>query len=347
MSLTDPAVTADQQVARVFEWRRGFNAMHLMDLGVKLGLFRALVGSPGIGAAALAAATSLHAPYVRTWLWTAHGFGLVDAEGEDAFRLAPHIDAILATPGHPRYLGGFVQLGTDFATEDYRAALQAFRTGAVAPFQGRGEGFARAIAESTWGLQVVTAKKLLPSLDGLSAALQAGGTVLEVGCGTANFLVQLARTFPTARAIGVDIDPSGLEVARGRIRDAGLEGRIELRAGRVGDVVEAGSVQACVMIEVLHEIARPIRPAVVAEAARALEPGGWMLIVDETYPSTLAQTREAEFRFPLQTGIEELTWGNEIPDRQEQERLLREAGFSGEIQRALIGEGFTVLAARR
>jgi SAM-dependent methyltransferase len=112
-------------------------------------------------------------------------------------------------------------------------------------------------------------------------------------------------------------------------------------------VVAPASVDACVMIEVLHEIAKPIRPAVVAEAAQALRPGGWMLIVDETYPSTIAQTRETEFRFPLQTGIEELTWGNEIPDREEQERLLRDAGFAGEIGRAVIGEGFTVLSARR
>ncbi len=347
MSLTDPAVTADQQVARVFEWRRGFNAMHLMDLGIELGLFSALARAPGSSAAALAAATNLHPPYVRTWLWTAHGFGMVDAEGEDAFRLAPHFDAILASPGHPRYLGGFVRLGTDFATEDYRAARQAFRSGAVVPFQGRGEGFARAIAESTWGLQLATAKKLLPALDGLPAVLEAGGTVLEVGCGTANFLVQLAKAFPAARGIGVDIDPSGLEVARGRVAEAGLGARIDLRAGRVGEVVAPASVDACVMIEVLHEIAKPIRPAVVAEAARALRPGGWMLIVDETYPSTLAQTREPEFRFPLQTGLEELTWGNEIPDREEQEQLLRGAGFAGEIGRTVIGEGFTVLSARR
>jgi hypothetical protein len=101
------------------------------------------------------------------------------------------------------------------------------------------------------------------------------------------------------------------------------------------------------MIEVLHEITPAIRPLVVNAAAATLKPGGWLLIVDETYPSTLAQTREPEFRFPLQTGIEELTWGNVIPDRAEQESLLRGAGFTGEIQRSLIGEGFTVLAAQR
>jgi hypothetical protein len=47
------------------------------------------------------------------------------------------------------------------------------------------------------------------------------------------------------------------------------------------------------------------------------------------------------------TGFEELLWGNVNPTREEQERLLRDAGLTGEIQRALIGEGFTVLTTRK
>lgn len=81
--------------------------------------------------------------------------------------------------------------------------------------------------------------------------------------------------------------------------------------------------------------------------ADALRTGGWLVIVDETYPSTLAETRQPEFRFPLQTGLEELMWGNVIPTREEQERLLRAAGLSGRIERSLMGEGFTLLATQK
>lgn len=344
---TPPAITADSQVARIFEWRRGFNTIHLIDLGIELGLFKALAETPGASAEALAAKLSLHGPYVRTWLWTAHGLALVDADEAGGFRLAPYMDQILASPTHPRYLGGYVQLGTQVAADDFARCVDAFRTGQVAPFQGRGEAFARLIAQSTWGLQIATAKKLLPSLAGMQSALEAGGSVLEVGCGTANFLVQVVKAFPKASAVGVDIDEDSLAVARGRVADAGFGDRIRLLAGDISQVVPAGSVDAAVMIEVLHEISPAIRPAVVKAAAGALKPGGWMLIVDETYPSTLAESRQPEFRFPLQTGIEELTWGNVLPTREEQERLLRDAGFTGEIQRSLIGEGFTVLAAQR
>ncbi len=346
MSDTAPALTADEQVARIFEWRRGFNTIHLITLGLELGLFKALAESAGT-AEEIAARLSLHGPYVRTWLWTAHGMGLVDADADERFRLAPYMDQILASPTHPRYLGGYVQLGTGVAAEDFALCVDAFRTGQVVPFQGRGEKFARMIAEATWGLQIATARKILPGIAGIKDRLDAGGTVLEVGCGTGNFLVQLAKAFPAAQVVGADIDTDSLAVARERVAAAGVGERVRLVEGDAGQLVAAGSVDAVVMIEVLHEIAPGIRGAVVAGAAKTLRPGGAMVIVDETYPSTLAESRLPEFRFPLQTGIEELTWGNVLPTREEQEKLLRDAGLAGPVERSLIGEGFTVLVARR
>ena len=71
------------------------------------------------------------------------------------------------------------------------------------------------------------------------------------------------------------------------------------------------------------------------------------MIIDETYPTTLAEMRQPEFLFPVQTGLEELMWGNIIPTRQEQEALLRNAGFTGAINRSIIGEGFTLLTTQK
>jgi hypothetical protein len=90
-----------------------------------------------------------------------------------------------------------------------------------------------------------------------------------------------------------------------------------------------------------------MRPAVIKETAAALRSGGWLVIVDETYPATLEEMRRPEFRFPLMTGFEELLWGNVIPTREEQEGLLRDAGLTGPVDRSIIGEGFTVLCTRK
>ena len=224
------AISADQQVARIFEWRRGFNTIHLIDVGVRLGLFKALAETPGATAEEVAARLKLHAPYVSVWCKTAYGMELLDADEGPRYRLAPHFDVILAAPTHPRYLGGYVRLGTEVAAEDFKRCLQAFRTAEVKPFQGRGEQFNQAIAESTQGLQVVTAKKILPGLEGLPARLEAGGALLEVGCGTGNLLLQLAKAFPKARVMGVDIEADSLAAARAKI--AGAACRNGSRRGR-------------------------------------------------------------------------------------------------------------------
>lgn len=364
-----PAITADDQVARVFAWRRGFNVMHLIDLGIELGLFRALAEKPGVTTAQLANALGLAPASVATWCLTAYAFELLEVDedladdvdatrGSDAaasgnailgkpVRLAPFIDQLFGNPTHPRYLGGYVQLGTRHAAEDFRFARTAYKDGAVQPFQGRSDDFARLIGEGIAGVNAMVARKILPTLAGLDDRLKAGGSLLEVGCGTGNLLRQVAKAYPSAKLTGVDIDPTGLAAVRAAIASAGLNDRISVLEGDVATVAPPAAFDVAVMVEVLHEISPALRAHVFEGVARALRPGGWLLIVDETYPSTLAEARQPEFRFPVQTGFEELTWGNVIPTRAEQERLLAGAGFDVEsAQRSIVGEGFTVLAAQ-
>lgn len=340
-------ITADSQVAKIFAWRRGFNAMHLIDLGIRLGLFTAFAETPNVSAQSIAERLGLHPPYVEVWCTTAYGFELLDGDESRRFRLAPYVHDILANPAHPRYLGGYVQLGTQFATEDYRLGPEAFRTGATAPFQGRSHEFAQVVAQAIAGMNVMVARKILPGLPGVADTLNAGGALLEVGCGTGNLQLQIAKAFPAARCTGVDIDPTGLAAAREAVFRAGLADRVAIVEGDVATAVAKEAFDVVIMVEVLHEIAPEIRPAVVRGCAGALRPGGWLVIVDETYPSSLAEARQPEFHFPLQTGLEELMWGNVIPTRQEQEKLLRDAGFAGHIDRSLLGAGFTLLVTQK
>ena len=200
---TPPEVTADSQVARLFAWRRGFNAMHLIDLGVRLGLFKAFADTPGVTAGHVADRLGLHAPNVDEWCITAYSFELLDVDEERRFRLAPFVHELLANPAHPRYLGGYVRLGTAFATEDYRLAPEAFRTGSTVPFQARSDDFARTVADAIAGMNRVVARRILPSLSGVAEQLNQGGAILEVGCGTGNLLLLLAQAFPNQPAVRI------------------------------------------------------------------------------------------------------------------------------------------------
>ena len=62
-------------------------------------------------------------------------------------------------------------------------------------------------------------------------ALPAGGSVLEVGCGTGRNLIRAARVWPQARLYGIDISEAMLGTARANVDTAGLSDRIALAQG--------------------------------------------------------------------------------------------------------------------
>ena len=76
----------------------------------------------------------------------------------------------------------------------------------------------------------LTRKYYLLGRDRLIAGLDvpAGGTVLEVGCGTARNLIAVARRYPSAQLFGLDISESMLTTARAKIASAGLTDRVRL-----------------------------------------------------------------------------------------------------------------------
>ena len=57
-----------------------------------------------------------------------------------------------------------------------------------------------------------------------------GGTVLEIGCGTARNLIRAAKRYPSARFYGIDVSTVMLETARRSVMRRGLEARITLAA---------------------------------------------------------------------------------------------------------------------
>ena len=66
-------------------------------------------------------------------------------------------------------------------------------------------------------------------IDGL--APPAGGSVLEIGCGTGRNLICAARRWPDARFYGIDISEAMLETARANVTKAGLSDRIFFAQG--------------------------------------------------------------------------------------------------------------------
>jgi ubiquinone/menaquinone biosynthesis C-methylase UbiE len=117
------------------------------------------------------------------------------------------------------------------------------------------------------------------------AGLAPGQTVLDFGCGTGTLALLLKRSCPAARIVGIDIDPTVLELARRKIVRAGLD--IELRQGVfAADTFAPGSFDRIVSTLVLHHLTRDEKLAVLRAMRVALRPGGELHVADFGPPHT-------------------------------------------------------------
>jgi S-adenosylmethionine-diacylgycerolhomoserine-N-methlytransferase len=83
----------------------------------------------------------------------------------------------------------------------------------------------------------LTRKYYLLGRDRLIARLQvpAGGSVLEVGCGTGRNLIAVAKRYPDTKLYGFDISEAMLTTARVNVAKAGFANRITLKQGDATD----------------------------------------------------------------------------------------------------------------
>jgi S-adenosylmethionine-diacylgycerolhomoserine-N-methlytransferase len=131
----------------------------------------------------------------------------------------------------------------------------------------------------------LTRKYYLLGRDRLISELDvpAGGTVLELGCGTGRNIILAARRHPGARFFGLDISAEMLETAGAAIARENLSGRVMLARGDATDF-DAGAlfdVERFDRVFVSYSLSMiPGWEKTVSAALAALSPNGSLHIVD-------------------------------------------------------------------
>ena len=110
--------------------------------------------------------------------------------------------------------------------------------------------------------------------------IPAGSRIADIGCGSGEITARLARFYPRAELLGIDILDH--TVALARARHAALAPRVQFRQGDAFELqLPDGFFDLVVCRHVTQSIPEPER--VLAELVRIARPGGWVHVLSEDY----------------------------------------------------------------
>jgi SAM-dependent methyltransferase len=255
----------------------------LTSLGSRHGLWQALGSAGPLAAEDVAAKVTVDRALVREWLRAQAAAGWVDYDAEhDTFSLSSATEAVMVNgPG-----AGMVEavipiiasLGASF--EDFSTAF------------GNGEGFGwHQRTGAHWHGQDALTRLTVPDeairsaiaqISDVSAALDRGGSIADVGAGYGTPTIALARLYPAADVLGVDYHDASIMHARQAAAEASVNNvRFELAAAvdLPGDQGPARhGYDLITYFDVLHDLGDPL--GALTRARAVLAPNGSVLLFE-------------------------------------------------------------------
>jgi SAM-dependent methyltransferase len=249
----------------------------LVVLGDRLGLYRALAGSGGLTSAELARRTGTSERYVREWLNNQAAGGYVEYDPDSSeYTLPPEQTVALTDQDSPAYLPGFFQIALG-SVIDSPKIVEAARSG-----DGMGwhehvhdvhEGCERFFRP---GYNAHLVAEWLPALEGVTAKLEGGARVADIGCGHGASTVLMAEAFPNSTFFGTDYHQGSIDTAKQRAHDADVEDRVRFSAEPAASYTGEG-YDLVTMFDCLHDMGDPVGAA--RHVLSTLAPDGtWMIV---------------------------------------------------------------------
>jgi len=159
---------------------------------------------------------------------------------------------------------------------------EAYRTGGGVPYAAYGEAFRHGqghINRPAFTHELPAG--WLGAMPDVVARLEraARPRIADVGCGQGWSTIAVARAFAHADVDGLDLDPASVADARRHAAHAGVEGSTRFLEGDAAALATHGPYDLVLVLEALHDLARPVEALRATRAA--LAPDGAVLVVDE------------------------------------------------------------------
>jgi len=278
---------AEQLVERLLGSFTGAVELLTVELGRRLGLYAHLDAAGPLTPGELARAAAIPERYAREWLEQQGAAGFLDVRGggdERRYALPAGYVPVLLDEESPAHLMGAAPLllGTARAVPAVAAAIRA---GRGVPFGDFGSELREGIASLNRPGFVHAVHDWVRTMPDVAARLETPtAVVLDAGSGEGWSSIGLARAFPAARVVGVDLDAASVERARRHAAGAGVADRVTFVVANAADAgavraATGGPVALVTAFQALHDMGRPAQALAVFRDL--LEPGGAVLVGDE------------------------------------------------------------------
>lgn len=286
--MTVDQAKADALAERIFTEINGAMSVLNLYLGYKLGLFKILAAAGPLNSRTLAEKVGCQERFIREWLGAMAAGKYLEYQPEtEMFSLTPEQAAAYLDGSNPAHIlpsVGFVPAIASVLPQ----LLRVFREGGGVPYEAYGADLVDAQGA---GYRPIFANELVPkwiaALPDIQKRLEAGGKVLDVGCGVGWSSLYLAAAFPRATVHGVDSDDASILEARRQAENMGLQSRVSFTCSGIETVGGEGSYDLATLFECLHDMPYPVRA--LEAVRRFLAPEGAVLLSEERVGETLAE----------------------------------------------------------
>jgi SAM-dependent methyltransferase len=230
----------------------------LVQLGDKLGLYRALADKGPMSSSELAKATGTAERYVREWLASQAASGYIEYDSaSQKFSMLPEQAMALANEDSPVFLGAFSDVVASTFLDAPKVS-DAFKSGKGVGWNRRSEclfcGTARFFRT---GYKHHLVQEWLPALEGVVDKLKRGAKVADVGCGHGVSTRLMAEAFPNSSFHGFDYHEGSIETARQGAKEAKLDDRVRFAVHSAKTYPAEGYDLVC-FFDCLHDMGDPV-----------------------------------------------------------------------------------------
>lgn len=174
----------------------------------------------------------------------------------------------------------------------------------------------------TGGAEAMRRQALVPIGEALAGRDVRKARMLDLACGTGQFLAALKQNYPRLSVTGLDLSRPYLQKAKARLAPWSRHAMVQGGGETLPFADASFDLVSCIYL--FHELPRPIRRQVAAEMRRILKPEGWLIFVDSLQPGDHPPFDPLLHRFPQAT--HEPYYADYLADNLED--LFEHAGFA-------------------